>query len=53
MVAVEGGRTNEREAVVHGGRGPEFVIVGINPSTTMKRWTAGDSVGWALMMAGT
>ena len=32
-------------------RAPEFVILGINPSKTMKPWTAVDSVGWALMMA--
>ena len=32
-------------------RAPEFLILGINPSKTMKPWTAVDSVGWALMMA--
>ena len=32
-------------------RAPEFVILGINPSKSMKPWTAVDSVGWALMMA--
>lgn len=32
-------------------RAPEFLILGINPSTDMKPWTAVDSVGWALMMA--
>ena len=32
-------------------RAPEFVILGINPSKSMKSWTAVDSVGWALMMA--
>jgi penicillin amidase len=32
-------------------RAPEFLILGINPSKTLKPWTAVDSVGWALMMA--
>jgi len=32
-------------------RAPEFVILGINPTKSMKPWTAVDSVGWALMMA--
>ena len=32
-------------------RAPEFVILGINPSKSMKPWKAVDSVGWALMMA--
>ncbi len=32
-------------------RAPEFVIMGIHPTKSMKSWTAIDSVGWALMMA--
>ena len=32
-------------------RAPEFVILGIHPTKSMKSWTAVDSVGWALMMA--
>jgi penicillin amidase len=32
-------------------RAPEFVILGINPTKSLKPWTAVDSVGWALMMA--
>jgi len=32
-------------------RAPEFVILGINPSKSLKPWSAVDSVGWALMMA--